>query len=126
MSTDFCGGQVGLIITQAMATVASIQWGMRQAAAMTNQLMAVERVLEYTQIPPESNLRDKGAMAIKKKSKGRQLKRYSFVKVPKDWPNQGCIEFRNVYMRYSEEDPIVLRDLTLTIHSCEKVRRIEF
>lgn len=30
-----------------------MQWGIRQSAEVSNQLMAVERILEYTQLPPE-------------------------------------------------------------------------
>ena len=115
------GGEVGLAITQVMSMTGMIQWGMRQSADVENQLMSVERVLEYTQLPPEPNLRDKGIM-IKKKLKQNLVE--SFVTPPKNWPSQGCIRFRNTFMRYSESDPPVLKGLNLVIYPTEKVFKI--
>lgn len=101
-----------------------LQWGMRQAADVTNQSMSVERVLEYTLTPPESNLKDKGPVATKMRTKDKKEPKKSFVDLPENWPSQGFIEFKSVYMRYSEEDPPVLKNLTVTIYPCEKVRHI--
>lgn len=114
--TGFTGSQVGLAITQSMALTGVIQWGMRQSAEVTNQLMSVERVLEYTQLPPEPNLKDKGILA-KDKSKWTP----SPPSPPKDWPSRGCLRLSNVYMRYAEDDAPVLKGLTLVIRPGEKV-----
>ncbi|KAJ8951065.1 hypothetical protein NQ318_003763 [Aromia moschata] len=48
------GGKVGLAITQAAALTGIVQWGLRQSAEVANQLMSVERVLEYTNLPQET------------------------------------------------------------------------
>lgn len=112
----FSGGEVGLAITQVMAMTGIIQWGMRQSAEVANQMMAVERVLEYIQLPAEPNLRDRGAY-VKKKDKNLVLP----SNAPKTWPNEGCIKFRNVYMRYVDEDPPVLKGLNIMIRPGEKV-----
>lgn len=50
---DILGDKVGLAITQTMTLTFMLQWGIRQSAEVANQLMSVERVLEYTQLPPE-------------------------------------------------------------------------
>lgn len=105
-----------MAITQVMAMTGIIQWGMRQSAEVANQMMAVERVLEYIQLPAESNLRHRG-MYVKKKDKNLAL----LSNVPKNWPDQGCIKFKNVYMRYADEDPPVLKDLNIVIYPGEKV-----
>jgi len=100
-----------------MAMTGIIQWGMRQSAEVANQMMAVERVLEYIQLPAEPNLRDRGAY-VKKKDKNLMALPSN---VPKTWPDEGCIKFRDVYMRYADEDPPVLKGLNIVIYPGEKV-----
>jgi ATP-binding cassette, subfamily C (CFTR/MRP), member 4 len=41
---------VGLAITQSMSLFMALQWGIRQSAEVMNQMMAVERVLEYREL----------------------------------------------------------------------------
>lgn len=45
--TNNRGASVGLAITQSMTLTSMLQWGIRQSAEVMNQMMAVERVLEY-------------------------------------------------------------------------------
>lgn len=45
---------MGLAITQCMALTWMMQWGIRQSAEVVNQLMSVERLLEYTLLPSET------------------------------------------------------------------------
>ncbi|KAG5858203.1 Multidrug resistance-associated protein 4, partial [Gonioctena quinquepunctata] len=71
------GGQVGLAITQATALTGFVQWGIRQSAEVANQLMSVERVLEYKTLPKEKQ------PDIPKNP-------------PKSWPDQGKITFENM------------------------------
>lgn len=52
---DTLGGDVGLAITQAIG-LTSVQYVMRLFAELEIQITSVERVLEYTNIPKESNL----------------------------------------------------------------------
>lgn len=119
----FTGGDVGLAITQVMSLTGMIQWGMRQSAEVTNQLMSVERVLEYSELPAEPNLRDKGNLTKKKKKKPKkgELEEIQLIDPPKDWPIYGRVEFKSVYMRYSDDDPPVLKGLTMAIRPSEKV-----
>lgn len=117
--TAFSGGEVGLAITQVMAMTGIIQWGMRQSAEVANQMMAVERVLEYVQLPPEPNLRTTIAPLKKKDRQNSTI----LEAVPKVWPEKGGIKFKDVYMRYADEEPLVLKGLNLTISPGEKVRK---
>lgn len=116
LQQSFSGGEVGLAITQVMAMTGMIQWGMRQNAEVANQMMSVERVLEYTQIVPEPNLRDRGKFA-RKIEKQLPLP----ANAPKNWPTDGMIRFRNVYLKYVEDDPPVLKGLNLVINPGEKI-----
>ncbi|XP_031628372.1 multidrug resistance-associated protein 4-like [Contarinia nasturtii] len=99
---DVSGDQIGLAITQAMGLNGMVQWGVRQLSEVSNQMMSVERVLEYRDLEPE-----------------KQLKK--LISVSKEWPSKGCIEFRNVYYRYAAEAEPVLCDLSLVIKSMEKI-----
>lgn len=96
------GGAVGLAITQASALTGLVQWGMRQSAEVANQLMSVERMLEYTLLPEE-----KQPLVAKNP--------------PKEWPQHGKIMFRKLGMRYALEEPLVLKELTVTIQPKEKI-----
>lgn len=96
------GGEVGLAITQAMALTGIVQWGMRQSAEITNNLMSVERVLEYDSLPNEPNP-DKP------------------IEPAKDWPNKGNITFTNMGLRYDQEMPLVLKDFNIVIKPKEKI-----
>ncbi|XP_053998357.1 ATP-binding cassette subfamily C member 4-like isoform X2 [Hylaeus anthracinus] len=117
LQQSFSGGEVGLAITQVMAMTGMIQWGMRQNAEVANQMMSVERVLEYTQIEPEPNLRDRGKFAKNTDKQAIALP----ANAPKNWPTEGLIVFKNVYLRYAEDEPPVLKNLNLVIRSGEKV-----
>ncbi|EFN78037.1 Probable multidrug resistance-associated protein lethal(2)03659 [Harpegnathos saltator] len=117
LNESFSGGAVGLAITQVMAITQIIQWGMRQSAEVTNQMMAVERVLEYIQLKPEPNLKDRG-LCLKTKDK-----EYVALPapIPSNWPNKGYVKFKDVFMRYADDHPPVLKGLNIVIQSGQKV-----
>ncbi|XP_055302579.1 ATP-binding cassette sub-family C member 4-like isoform X2 [Sitodiplosis mosellana] len=102
IDTSVSGEKVGLAVTQAMSLTGMLQWGIRQSAEISNQLMSVERVLEYRDLEPEKQ---------PKKS----------YQVSDDWPSRGCIEFRNVVYRYFAEAEPVLRGLSFVIKPREKI-----
>lgn len=99
------GEKVGLALTQAMTLLGLLQYGISQSAGVINQLMSVERVLEYCALKPEKQ--------------PEQPRR-----VPGDWPASGKIELRNLVYRYYEEGEPVLRDLSLTTQPKEKIGKI--
>lgn len=43
------------------------------------------------------------------------------AQLPKDWPTHGRIEFQNLFLNYSQEDPPVLKDLNFVIENGWKV-----
>ncbi|KAK5646962.1 hypothetical protein RI129_005426 [Pyrocoelia pectoralis] len=103
IENSLSGGNVGLIITQSLAIVGMLQWATRQSAEMENQMTSVERVLEYTKLEPEGAEDD-------------QLK-----KPQKPWPSNGEVQFVDVYLNYSPNEPPVLKNLSFTIKPLEKV-----
>ncbi|XP_032678093.1 probable multidrug resistance-associated protein lethal(2)03659 isoform X2 [Odontomachus brunneus] len=98
------GGRVGLAITQSIGLTGMFQWGMRQSAELENQMTSVERILEYSKVnsePPLESTPDKKPKA--------------------EWPQEGKVEFKNVWMRYAPLEPPVLKNLSFVIHPREKV-----
>ncbi|CAL1541619.1 unnamed protein product [Lymnaea stagnalis] len=97
-------GLVGLSITYTMTLMGMFQWGVRQSAEVENQMISVERVLEYSRLPQESNLESEPDK-----------------KPPPTWPPNGRITGTGVSLQYSSSGPYVLKDLTFTINGREKI-----
>ncbi|KAF7279579.1 hypothetical protein GWI33_006975 [Rhynchophorus ferrugineus] len=95
------GGDIGLVITQYIGLMGSLQWGMRQWSELENQMTSVERVLEYTKLDCEPERGDA-------------------VAVPEDWPREGEVRFVDLKLKY-EGDNYVLKNLNFTVHPKEKV-----
>lgn len=98
---EFSGASVGLAITQTMALTAKLQWGVRQSAEVMNQTMAVERLLEYRDVPKEE----------------KEVKKVAL----KTWPEEGKLKFNNVHYRYAKEMEPALREVNFEVKSCEKI-----
>lgn len=81
--------------------------GVRQSAEAENHMVSVERVFEYSELPPEPPLESSPEK-----------------KPPPSWPWAGQIEMKNFYLRYGEEEP-VLKNISLQIQPKEKVRSSE-
>ena len=65
-------------------------------------MTSTERVLEYTDLPPEAPLE-------------------TDLKPTEDWPDKGCISMDNMSLRYSEDGKDVLRQISCNIKANEKV-----
>uniref|UniRef100_A0A182NN20 Uncharacterized protein n=1 Tax=Anopheles dirus TaxID=7168 RepID=A0A182NN20_9DIPT len=103
-SQQMLGGSVGLAITKTISLVGMCQWGMRQSAELENQMVSVERVKEYTNLPSEPPLET----APKHRPQ-------------RNWPEHGSIRFVSVDLRYSDDGERVLKDLTFTMRPNEKI-----
>lgn len=96
------GDAVGLAITQVLVLTGLIQWGIRQSAEVANQLMSVERILEYKLLEKE-----------KQPEKP--------VEPAKEWPMEGNVTFKNVVYKYFPEAEPVLKGVNLNVLPKEKV-----
>lgn len=103
-SESVTGGNVGLTISQVMSLIGICQWGMRQFAELENQMISVERVLEYANLRPEPPLTSDSKNSP-----------------PIDWPNEGSLTFKSVTLRYSEMGERVLKGLSFSIKGQEKI-----
>lgn len=98
------GDQIGLAITQALTLSGILQWSARQSAEISNQMMAVERIIEYCDLESEPD------------PEPEQLRT-----LDDNWPANGCIEFKAVVYRYFENAESVLDNLSFLIQPKEKV-----
>lgn len=74
--------------------------------AQTEQNMnSVERIVVYSELPPEGDLNTPNDP-------------------PSSWPSAGAIEFKNVALAYREGLPLVLKDVNFQIKAGEKVGNI--
>lgn len=97
-------GKVGLAILGSVSLIGTCQWGIRQNIEMENQMISVERVIEYAELPSEPSLESDEHNAP-----------------PKDWPQYGNIEFKSLSLRYAENGSRILRNLTFRINAKVKV-----
>ncbi|KAK5646550.1 hypothetical protein RI129_005014 [Pyrocoelia pectoralis] len=102
INTDYYGGDVGLLLSQYIGLVGTLQWGMRQWSELENNMTSVERVLEYTKLDTEPERKKIGNL-------------------PAKWPQFGKIMFSDLSMRYDPEEEFVLKHLNFTINPSEKV-----
>ncbi|XP_055640688.1 ATP-binding cassette sub-family C member 4-like [Toxorhynchites rutilus septentrionalis] len=104
LETSALGDKVGLVVTQITSLGSLLQFGIRQSANMFNHLIAVERLLEYKNLPAEEQPPVDTALIQ-----------------TKTWPSEGRIEFMKVNFRYFKDAPLVLRDLCLEVEPKQKV-----
>ncbi|CAG2163513.1 unnamed protein product [Oppiella nova] len=96
------GGSAGLAFTMALGLTGMTQWGVRQSAEVENQMTSVERILEYSRLTSEAELE-------------------SVTKPALDWPQEGRIQLKDVYLTYENSPKPTLINLNCIIRGGEKV-----
>lgn len=99
---SLAAGLVGLSLTYALQLTSNLNWMVRMSTDVENQLVAVERCIQYTELEPEAPL----------------------VLEPRptaSWPEDGSITFSNLSLRYREGLPLVLRGINCRIRGREKI-----
>ncbi|KAG6950353.1 hypothetical protein JG688_00014194 [Phytophthora aleatoria] len=97
-------GLVGVSLTYAFTVTQSLNWTVRMISQLQTQMVSVERIQTYTEMPTEAGLTSTAA-----------------EKPPLDWPTAGAISFNRVDLRYRPGLPRVLRGLTFSVNAKEKV-----
>ncbi|GAB1525242.1 hypothetical protein RhiTH_008400 [Rhizoctonia solani] len=103
VTTGVDAGLVGLVLSYGLSTTQSLNWVVRSASEVEQNLVSVERVVNYINLEPEAPLEIPDAA------------------LPADWPRNGDIEFKHYCMRYRPELPLVLKNLTMSIRSGENI-----
>ncbi|WVF70658.1 hypothetical protein IAT40_005451 [Kwoniella sp. CBS 6097] len=96
-------GLVGLLMSYTISVTGTLNWLVRSASEVEQNIVSVERVLGYANLPSEA------ADYIPDKQP------------PSTWPEQGSIEFDNFSMRYRPELELCLRDVSFKINGGERV-----
>ncbi|KAF5287389.1 hypothetical protein FQA39_LY15927 [Lamprigera yunnana] len=97
--TDTLVGKIGLAITQSFSLTQIFQSGIRQWAELENQMTSTERFLDYKNVAVEN----------------------TFGKTISQWPKQGSIVYKNVYLKYTKNQENVLKNICFKIGPKEKI-----
>ncbi|PNX55443.1 ABC transporter C family member 3-like protein, partial [Trifolium pratense] len=92
-------GIAGLVVTYGLNLNTIQAWVMRNLCNLENNIISVERMLQYTTIPSEPPL-------VSEEEK----------RPDPSWPAYGEVDIRNLQVRYAPHLPLVLRGLTCTFH----------
>lgn len=90
-------------MSYALQITQSLNWIVRQTVEVETNIVSVERVLEYANLPSE-------APDVLFKSRP-----------PIGWPANGQVAFHNYTTRYREGLDPVLKDISLSINAHEKI-----
>ncbi|KAI0675473.1 metal resistance protein YCF1 [Trametes maxima] len=102
VTTGVDAGLVGFVLSYALNTTGSLNWLVRSASEVEQNIVSVERILHYIELPPEAPWEVPGT-------------------VPEDWPAKGEVEFRQYSARYRPELDLVLKDINVKIGASEKI-----
>ncbi|NXO28683.1 MRP3 protein, partial [Cisticola juncidis] len=96
-------GLVGLSVSYALQVTMSLNWMVRMTSELETNIVAVERIKEYSETETEA------PWIIEGKSP------------PENWPSKGELEFVNYSVRYRKGLDLVLKGLNLRVHGGEKI-----
>ncbi|TYJ52875.1 hypothetical protein B9479_006510 [Cryptococcus floricola] len=102
-SSGVDAGLVGLMMSYTISVTGSLNWLVRSASDVEQNIVSVERVLGYSQLPSEAP---------------------DFIedtKPAQGWPQQGSIEFDHFSMKYRPELDFCLRDVSLKFNGGERI-----
>jgi len=94
--------KLGVVLTYSLSVTSVFSQLVTNFATVEQDMNTTERVSFYAHLPPE------GAVVTDNDP-------------PPSWPEQGCIEFKDVRLRYREGLPEVLRGVTFSTRPGEKI-----
>ncbi|KAH7930359.1 P-loop containing nucleoside triphosphate hydrolase protein [Leucogyrophana mollusca] len=104
VTSNVDAGLVGLVLSYALNTTGSLNWFVRSASEVEQNVVSVERILHYAkEIPSEAP---------------HEIPDH---KPSDEWPGEGEVEFRQYSTRYREDLDLVLKDISMKIKPKEKI-----
>ncbi|KAJ0410826.1 hypothetical protein ATCC90586_010149 [Pythium insidiosum] len=104
-SNWFSAGTVGLAFTYSLSIDGSLMALMKAWSKAENNMVSVERVIEYSALPRE----------------GSPSATESQVTLAPSWPQRGDIVFEHVWFAYKPGGAPVLRDVSFSVRSRERI-----
>ncbi|CAJ0583056.1 unnamed protein product, partial [Mesorhabditis spiculigera] len=95
-------GLVGLSVSYALNITQTLNWAVRMTSELETNIVAVERIKEYTETPREGMESNE-------------------IPEEKDWPRTGEIIFKDLSLRYRSGLDLVLYEVNATIKPSEKI-----
>ncbi|KAG8247923.1 Canalicular multispecific organic anion transporter 1 [Homalodisca vitripennis] len=95
-------GIVGLSVSYALQITAMLNVAVRFAAEVETNIVSVERIKEYAEVPQEA------AWEVQPRPNP-------------EWPNQGVVQFQDYQVRYREGLELVLKGISFTVSGGEKI-----
>ncbi|AWP18241.1 putative multidrug resistance-associated protein 1-like [Scophthalmus maximus] len=96
-------GIIGLSISYALQLTASLTWLVRMSSDVETNIVAVEKVKEYTDTEKEAEWKHEPSS------------------LSPGWPTVGCIDIRGFGLRYRHDLDLAIRNITICINGGEKV-----
>ncbi|WOO86211.1 Metal resistance protein YCF1 [Vanrija pseudolonga] len=96
-------GLVGILMSYTISVTGSLNWFVRTASEVEQNIVSVERVSAYAELPSEAP------------------EYIAATQPPSTWPPTGSIDFDDYSMRYRPELPLVLKDVTVNIKGGHRV-----
>ncbi|KAJ4390767.1 hypothetical protein N0V93_004365 [Gnomoniopsis smithogilvyi] len=110
-------GLVGFSLNNASGLSTSILYMVRMLNELEVELQSFHRVREYASLEPE----EKAATPDVHQPKSLTTYEPLANSIPKNWPQTGAIEFRNVTIRYDPNGPDILKDVNLSFSAGERI-----
>lgn len=95
---------VGLVLSYLARISGDLNWGVQRFSTLENNMNSAERLVHYVNNLVQERPAEKAE-----------------AKPEPSWPSEGAVSFKNVSMRYREELPRVLRDVSFEIQAGHKV-----
>ena len=106
---------LGLALSYSLMLTALFQRAVQVSIDMAVYMTSTERVMEYIEIDPEPNVITSSTPDNSNKGSGTDG-----VKMSAGWPASGAVEFRNVWMKYRDNPP-VLRGISFLSLAGERI-----
>lgn len=101
-SGGMSAGLLGLMLSQVLSTTQTLNWAVRSASEVEQNIVSVERVISYSELPTEAPFELPGPDR-------------------NTWPSHGVISFENYATQYRPGLPLTLKDLTFKTRAAERI-----